>query len=151
FPGGAVTKQYPSGLWVYQFLALTSLTLGGWPVWSQTPAQQDLVQWSHHIKGDAKPLLLYADEVTTWTEGSRRIILLRGKVWMEQGVVQMRMREAVVWVDEESKKRTGIYRIDICGEGGIHIDDGPQSGNGNRALIDLSTRGEIKLRAYLSK
>jgi hypothetical protein len=89
--------------------------------------------------------------MTTWTEAGRRAILLKGKVWVEQGVVHVRMREGVVWVDEEAKRRTGIFRVDIYGEGDVSVEDGPKALEGNRGLLDLSTRGEVRLKAYQSK
>jgi hypothetical protein len=152
FAGGAVAEQSKNRRLVYVVLTLGGIAFAGLLAHSQqAPANRDLVRWSHNVKGDAKPLILNADDITTWVEGGRRVVLLKGRVYIEQGVVQIHMREGVVWIDEESKKRTGIYHTDIYGDGGVGIEDGPKTAEGNRALINLSTRGEIKLRAYTSK
>jgi hypothetical protein len=115
------------------------------------PGAQDLFRWSHNIPKESKALILWADKMATWAEGGRRVILLSGRVWAEEGVVQIRMGQAVVWVDEENKKQTGIYRVNIYGEGGVSLEDGPRAMQGGRAVVDLSTRGEVRLRCYSGK
>jgi hypothetical protein len=150
--GGPVAVRSKTRRVVYGVLALVALAYAGLLARSQTmPANPDLLHWSHNVKGDAKALVLNADAMTTWSEGSRRVVLLVGKVYIEQGTVQIRMKQAVVWIDEEKKRQTGVYGVDIYGEGEVHIEDGPKSGEGNRTLVDLSTRGEIKLRSYQNK
>ncbi len=137
---------------VYGVVALSVLALVGHLVRSQTPGgTPDLVRWSHNVPGEAKPVQLYADAITTWTEHGRRAVVLRGKVWIEQGVVQIRMNEGVVWVDEAARRISGIYRLDVYAEGNVSVEDGPKALRGARGLIDLSTRGEIRLRAYTNR
>ena len=40
--------------------------------------------------GDTKPIQLYAENISTWTYGKLRLFLLQGKVWVEQGQVNLR-------------------------------------------------------------
>jgi hypothetical protein len=133
-------------------LVLGAMAYPSIPARSQAlKAAPDLVRWSHHVKTEYKPLVLYADDMTTWTEGARRIILLKGKVWIELGIFHVRMTEGVVWLNEASKRTTGIFHVGVYGEGAISLEDGPRTLEGRRCLIDLSTRGEVKLKAYSNK
>jgi hypothetical protein len=132
-------------------LTLGVFAVAGLTTRSQTPPVPVLVRWSHNLKSEVKPLVLNADQMATWTEGGRRVVLLHGRVWVEVGILHVRMQEAVVWLDEEGKRTSGIYQGDVYAEGDVHIEDGPKNMEGQRALINLSTRGEVKLRAYSSK
>ncbi len=46
--------------------------------------------------GATKPVQIYADDITTWVEGPQRVFLLKGRVWIEQGVLNLRMPQGVV-------------------------------------------------------
>jgi len=119
------------------------------PICSAPVAADDLYRFSYNVRGDAKPIVLYADEVTTWTESGRRVILLKGKVLVEHGVVQVRAQNAVAWIDQQ--RQTGILRLDLYAEGDVALENGPESHSSARALADLSTRGELKLRSNNGK
>src|SRR4051794_35929480 len=54
---------------------------------------------SRNVPGDAKPILLDADEIFTWNEENLCVLLLRGQVFIQQNVVQCRCQQAIVWVD----------------------------------------------------
>jgi hypothetical protein len=114
-------------------------------------AAEDLIRFPYNVPGDSKPVVLHADEMATWVERGERIVLLRGKVLVEHGVVQARMQQAAAWIDQERYRRTGILRVEIYAEGEIRIQNGPEILTGARAFLDLSTRGEVKLRAQSSK
>lgn len=116
---------------------------------------QDVLKQTLITPGDSKPIQLYADDIQTWQEGRERAFLLRGRVWVEQGLVSMRLQEGVVWVDEDSKQKTGIYGFTIYGEGTpaapatLDAGSGPQYGRG--ALVQLATRGQINVKTYKNK
>jgi hypothetical protein len=114
-------------------------------------AAGEILRFTYNVPGDSKPILLHADEITTWMDGGRRIILLKGKVLVEHGVVEVRTQQAVVWLDQQGYRNTGILQVTLYGEGEVTLDNGPESRSGERALIDLNTRGEIKLKAHNSK
>jgi hypothetical protein len=97
--------------------------------------------------GDPKPIHLNADNVCTWTEGSYRIFLLHGTAWIEQGLIKISMPDAVVWVDEAKKKSSGIYYLTVYGEGGVGLREGANQSAAGRVLIDLATRGEVRIKA----
>jgi hypothetical protein len=114
-------------------------------------AAADILRFTHNVPGDSKPIVLHADEMTTWMDGGRRIVLLKGKVVVEHGVVEARMQQAVAWVDQEGYRKTGIMRVTLYAEGEVSLEHGPENRSGERALIDLNTRGEVKLKAHTSK
>ncbi len=127
-------------------LALTVLAL--FP--SQVDAQEPL-RWSQDLPGNSKPITLYADDVFTWVEQGQRVIVLKGRVWVEQGFVHIRLPQGVAWVDEEQKRRTGVDHVELYGEGGVTVEDGPKTVAGARAVLELNTRGEIRLKSYRGK
>jgi hypothetical protein len=114
-------------------------------------AAQAPLAWSQNVPGNSKPIVLYADDITTWTEKGSRIFLLKGRVWIEQGVVQIQMQQGTVWVDETKKQRSGIYQVDIYADGDVKLQDGPRSQAGLKGHVELNTRGEIHLRSYHGK
>jgi hypothetical protein len=130
---------------------LGALALAAVVVYCATAAPPDLLRWSRNEPGESRPVTLYADSITTWVDHGRRAILLQGRVWIEQGVVHIRQTQAVVWVDEEEHKRTGVYHLDVYGEGNVTLEDGSQEQTAARALIELNTRGAINLQSYQGK
>ncbi|MBL8799864.1 MAG: hypothetical protein JNM56_38640 [Planctomycetia bacterium] len=114
-------------------------------------AAQDAIRLTRNIPGDSKPIVLYADGVATWAEGGQRVVLLGGKVLVEHGLFHLRCREAVVWVDEDAFKRTRIQRVQLYVEGDVSLEDGTKVQRGPNGLIELFTRGELKLKAQGSK
>jgi hypothetical protein len=129
---------------VYTLFALAGLALGGL-------AAPEIIRLSQNIPGDSKPIILYADEISTWLEGNQRVFLLKGMILVEHGLVQGRMQGAVGWVDQERTKRTGILHLDLFGEGDVRLEGGTEKRSGPTAFIDLNTRGELKLRAQFGK
>ncbi len=132
--------------WLVIAGALVALVVG-----CATVAAQQPIRLSRNIPGDSKPIVLHADNITTWTDGGQRIILLKGKVLVEQGVLNLRAQQAVIWVDEGRWKQTHIYHVDFYAEGAVHLENGPVSEHGPTAVVDLNTRGELKMRAQASK
>jgi hypothetical protein len=114
-------------------------------------AAQDLVRFTYHIPGDSKPVSLDADTLTTWTEGGQRIVLARGRVLLEHGVAQARSQQAVLWIDQERHRQTGVWWVDFYAEGEVTVENGPETRSGARAYVDLSTRGELKFQAHDGK
>jgi hypothetical protein len=103
------------------------------------------------VPGNSKPIILYADDITTWAEKGSRVFLLKGRVWIEHGVVQIQVPQATLWVDEAQRQRAGIYHVDVFPDGEVSLHDGPSSFGGTRGHIELNTRGEIHLKAYRGK
>jgi hypothetical protein len=103
-------------------------------------------------KGESKPLIVDADEITTWTEklgGSDYcVFLFRGLVFAQQGMVQARFEEGVAWVDVGRFRITGKLRTELYAEGEVRIDDGSAIHDYPNAVLDLTTRGELKVSAH---
>jgi hypothetical protein len=115
------------------------------------PDPAGLLRLSRDVPGDCKPLLLNADEFATWIEKGQRLILMKGQVLIQQGVVRVRSKEAVVFVNLDRVQRTGILHADIFAEGEVHLEDGRSDRKGNKALLDLSTRGELKIHSQVKR
>lgn len=111
----------------------------------------DLLRLTYQVPGDSKPIVLHADELTTWMEGGVRVVLLKGRVLVEHGVVHCRMQQGVAWVDQERFRRTGVMAVDVYAEGEVRLENGPETRDGARALVSMSTRGEIRLKSQDGK
>ena len=71
------------------------------------------------IAGDVKPIQFAADSVSSWSEGGEQVFLLRGRVLIEQGLLQVRAQQAVLWVDADRQKRTGRFTVAVVADGGV--------------------------------
>lgn len=112
---------------------------------------QDALRLTRNLPGDTKPIVLYADQVTTWMEGTQRVVLLRGAVLVEHGVVHARMPQAIAWINQGSGGKTGVVHVQVFGDGEVTVQNGAENKAGRRAVLDLHTRGEIKIKAYADK
>jgi hypothetical protein len=102
--------------------------------------------------GEAKALILDADEIATWTEkvGSSNycVFMFRGLVFVQQGIVQARFEQGVAWIDLSRYRLTNKLRTEIYAEGKVRIDDGSTVRDYPRAILDLTTRGEFRVNAH---
>jgi len=105
-----------------------------------------------NLRGESKPLIVDADEIATWTEkvGATEycVFLFRGLGLVQQGIVQARFEQGVAWIDMRSYKTTGKLRTEFYAEGKVRIDDGSVIRDYPRAILDLTTRGELKVNAH---
>jgi hypothetical protein len=132
-------------------LIAVALGLTGLTAYSLSASAADDLRLSQNIPGDSKPIILHADEIITWTDGNRRLFLLKGTVLVEQGVVHLRMKQGAAWTDQEQTRRTGIVRMNVYAEDSVQLENGADIRTGPTARIDLNTRGEVRLRAQRSK
>jgi hypothetical protein len=132
--------------------AVLAIALVGW-VGSMGSAQQvsDVLRVSRNVPGDSKPIILHADEISTWVEGTHRLILLKGLVLVEHGVLQARMHNGLIWIDLARTKATGVQRVALYAEGQVSVEQGGDLKKAETALIELNTRGELKLRSQDGK
>ncbi|MGE3803764.1 MAG: hypothetical protein AB7K24_03710, partial [Gemmataceae bacterium] len=132
-------------------LLITLLVLGCviWTGLSWLPAQT--LRLSRDIPGDFKSITLHADEIASWVEGSQRIFLLKGVVLVQQGTAQVRMERAVGWTDLAETQKTNITRLDLYAEGDVRIENGTEAKSGEKAIIDLNTRGEVQVKSQKGK
>jgi hypothetical protein len=111
-------------------------------------AAEEPIRLSSHVPGDSKPVVIDADEIVTWVEGSQRILLVRGMVLVEHGGLLARMQEGILRFDQDRQKRTGIGYLDVYGEGSVQVETGLKVQKGTKAILDFSTRGELRIRAH---
>lgn len=99
-----------------------------------------------------QPIVLHADEVTTWNEKGQNIVLLKGRVLIQQGLMQIRAQQAAVWVTEEEKQRQGrTTRATVYAEGDVVVEKGADSEHLAKTLQELATQGELRIRSQNSK
>jgi hypothetical protein len=115
-----------------------------------TPAA-DVMRFAYNVPGDAKPIVLHADSMASWVDGTRRVILAKGQVLIEHGGMQVRSDQAVAWIDQQEHRRTGVLRCELYLEGQVALESGADRRSAPSALVDVYTRGEIKLKAYVNK
>jgi hypothetical protein len=113
--------------------------------------QGDLLRLTRNVPGDAKPILVDADEISTWNDEGVIVLLLRGQVLVQQSVSQTRFQEGVAWVDLQRYKATGIMHLDLYAEGQVRVDTSIEIQDAARAVLDLNTRGEFHVRAHRGK
>jgi hypothetical protein len=121
-----------------------------------SPAPEpEVLRLTRNQPGDSKPVVIDADEVYTWNDNGLFVALFRGQVLVQQNVAQARFQQGVAWIDLGVYKRTGILRVQLYAEGQVWLEqsidtkDGGQ--RGERAFLDLSTRGELKLHTHKNK
>jgi hypothetical protein len=106
-------------------------------------------------RGEAKPLILDADEIATWTEkvGPTEycVFLFRGLAFIQLGIVQARFEKGVAWIDLGRAKLTGKMRAEIYAEGKVRIDNGSAIHDYPSAVFDLTTRGEFKVNSHRAR
>lgn len=122
------------------------------PQSAPTPTADIIYRLKRDQPGDAKPIVLDADEIVSWTESSGGaqycVFLMRGLVLAQQGIAQARCQQAVAWIDLGTYKVTGKLHAEVYLEGGVRIDDGSRDHTPPRAVLDWTTRGELRLRLH---
>jgi hypothetical protein len=111
----------------------------------------DLIRFSRNVPGESRPIVIDADEITTWTEGNTRVLLVKGHVLIQQGVVRAQFQDGALFVDMARYQTTQIWNLDIYGEGGSSVQNGAEVTNGATTFLDLHTGGDLKLNAHKNK
>ena len=62
-----------------------------------------------------------------------------------------RMQQAVAFLDLDRLQRARVLHVALYGEGGVRLENGSESRRGEKAVLELNTRGEFKLNAHKSK
>ncbi len=120
-------------------LAIAGLTAGG-------VAADDVLRITAGRENETRPIQVAADEVTTWTEGGGQVILLRGKVLIEQGVFSIRAERAMLWVDKSSQAQSQSGRIQIVADGTVRVEDGTLHKSAATAVTELASRQDVRVR-----
>ncbi len=112
------------------------------------PGPPALFRYQRNRPGDAKPIVLDADEIVTWIAKGQRLLLLQGEVLAQQGTVRVRCQSAVAFINLDRLQRTGILHVDLYAEQDVRFEDGTQARRPAKALLDLTTRGELRINAH---
>jgi hypothetical protein len=121
------------------------------PLASTITKDGELLRLSRDVAGDAKPVVIEADHITTWNDGGHVVLILEGQGLVQQGVIQGRFARAVAFVDLPRYQKTGILHVALYAEGQVRLDSSAEIQDGAKAAVDLHTRGEFKLRALKGK
>ncbi len=95
---------------------------------------------------DSKPILLRGDQAISWTEGNLHILVLRGDVNVEQGLLRARMKEAVVWLQPGEVEKGKPLPVLLYGEGDVVVQRNGVETKEAKVLLELKTRDEFRLR-----
>ena len=118
----------------------------------KTSAQiEPFASFQRKIPGDSKPIRVDADSISSWSDKSKYYLLLKGHVFLEQSVLQIRGDQALIVADIESYKMRGIWELGMYVDGNVKIDSSAEVRNAKTAFIDLATRGEFRFNAVKSK
>ena len=79
----------------------------------------ETLRLSRNVAGDPTPIVVGADDADTWTENGRRVVVVRGQVLVQQGVVQLHAKQAVAFVDLQG----GVMHMDVYAEGDVQLDN----------------------------
>jgi hypothetical protein len=127
------------------------MALGVCAVFQPVRGADELLRFNHNVPGDSKPIVVHADYMATWIEAGQRVLLARGHVEVEHGVFLAHLGDGVLWIDQEGFRRSGVLRVEMYAEGKVSVENGSETRSADRALINLTTRGEVKLRAHKAK
>jgi hypothetical protein len=120
------------------------------PATAQAPPPPQTLRYSRNLPGDSKPMILDSDTVVTWVAKGQRVILLDGQILVQQGAVRLRCQAGVAFINLDRLQRTGILHLDFYAEQ-CTLEDGTMAKRAARALVDLNTRGELRLNSHKAK
>ncbi len=115
------------------------------------PSNNQVLHYSNNEAGNASPIILHADSITTWMDGSRRIILFKGHVLIDHGTITVRMDQGAAVIDINKLQTTNILHFDLYAEGDVKLEHGASIQTGPSGIFQLNTRGEFRLRSHINK
>jgi hypothetical protein len=118
---------------------------------SPQSAPAEIIRHTRNVPGDSKPVVVTADEIAAWQDGGETYVFLRGRVLLQQSVVQLRFDYGVARFNSERYRRTGIWHLDVYAEGNVQLDTSLELKQGPKGIIELNTRGEVKLNSQRGK
>jgi hypothetical protein len=114
---------------------------------SVAPARGDEpLRFAARLGNHSKAIQMAADSVSSWPEGGEQAFLLRGRVLIEQGLLQIRAQQVVLWVDNERQRTSGFFSVAIVAEGDVRVENELRKEQASSAVADLFTKQSIKVR-----
>jgi hypothetical protein len=114
-------------------------------------AGDQVLRYSNNEAGNGSAIILHADSIVTWMEGNRRILLFKGHVLIDHGVITVRMDQGVAVIDIQKLQTTNILHFDLFAEGEVKLEHGAVIQTGPTGIMQLNTRGELRLRSHINK
>ncbi len=94
----------------------------------------------------SEPIEIAADSIRNWTEGNVRILLLKGHVYVAQGLFRLRAPRAVIWLHEPTGTQRGsLATIELYAEGGVSIETLADRRHQQRLFQTFQTYGEVRV------
>lgn len=126
-----------------------ALAVGLWLLLSAAIAQPPPLPPPPHLPSatePAKPITVIADQAQSWSEGGFHILYLQGNVILEQGLMRLRLDQAVVWIqDAETAPGQAVAAL-IYGEGNILFEQGGTQQRLTRVFTEWHV-GDVRLKA----
>lgn len=130
------------GLWLVFLATAGCCLLGSGPVSAST------VYWSAGRSADLnKDIVIYADQIAAWQEQKDAVFLLTGKVWIGQGLVNVRFAQGIIFVRQASAATGGYTQLRIYAEGNASTEEAAKEFRSDRALVELKTRSSLRFKA----
>jgi len=103
--------------------------------WAQIPVQEPR-------PSPTEPITIAADSIRNWTENDERVLILKGNVFVSQGIRSIRAPQAVVWV-KDGQGRAALKKIELYADGGVRVDGARKRSETKDLLETLETRTAI--------
>jgi hypothetical protein len=113
------------------------------------PASAAVLRWAPATDNDrSKPVTIYGEHISTWSEGGHHVFRVAGKVWINQGVNSLRFEQGILWIDDNRQQREGVYDLQIYAEGNVSAESGLKNKRGSpQAHVALKTTGKVTFNA----
>ena len=112
----------------------------------------DQIRFSHNIPGETKPIVLAADEITTWKEGnSTDVFLVKGHVRIEQGAVRRSSRTVSSSSSRKARRTRTSSTPMSAARAALLCKPGPRSKTASTLFIDLHTGGIFQVNTIKGK
>jgi hypothetical protein len=126
-------------------LLLGLLTLGLWAgALGPLRAQSRVVT---EPPNDAKPVIISSDEAIAWNDGNLQILIVKGNVHLEQGLLRAQMKQAVLWMAGTEAEKGKSLPITMYGDGDVALDRAGVKSQTSQTLFELRTQEAFRLKS----
>lgn len=122
---------------------LAALVLAGLAVCRAASQEPARIEVSGGSAG--RQIVLTADDAATWTENGEQVVLLRGKVLIEQGSLTVRSERAVLWVEGRAPPSKAM-RVQLVADGSVRVEDASERKSAPTVVTELTTGQDVRLR-----
>jgi lipopolysaccharide export system protein LptA len=101
--------------------------------------------------GTSQPIQIFADQISTWTEADRNILLLKGNVVVTQGSTSIRTTDGVAWIDMSRYRTESVTYIAVYGENPISLERNQATVQADFGYVRLATTNKFDAKAFKDK